>query len=178
MNKVFPVLFMVLLGSSALACGGATGPRVRVAEATAADLEAVRGEKTVWYEFRKGDVVPFQFVMIGAAQSATEPVQVLAAQDFWLVMSEGSPMYISFDGKTFSGAESVELVSLIVPGEDDKAKLIWINYFGAEGSAGEELERLLKSPPSGDAATPAEPEGEAEAVGVEPPAEEETTATE
>jgi hypothetical protein len=100
--------------------------------------------------------------MIGTAQSAGDPVPLRATEDFWLVMSKDSPMQFSFDGKTIA-QNQVELLSVVLPGEGGKAKLVWFNYFG-EGDASAELDRLANSPSSPE---PAEPAGEAESVPAE-----------
>lgn len=156
LNKLLPLM---MLGLASVACMGPSGPRVHVASATRADLEAVQNEDTIWYEFRAGDVVPFQFLLIGVAVSGDKPIEMRATRDFWLVMSKDAPMQISYDGETLA-TNQVELLSVVMPGPDERATLVWLNYVG-EGNAGEELDRISNAPSS---AQPAAPAGEAEKV--------------
>ncbi len=148
-QKLGPLLLLSAL--TTLGCARSSGPRVHVASATRADLEAIQGADTVWYEFRPGDVVPFQFLLIGVAVSGTDPIELRATEHFWLVMSEDAPMRISFDGQTLAQNQA-ELLVAVVAGKDDRAQVVWLNYVG-NGNAQAELEKLGNA----EAATPSEP---------------------
>lgn len=140
MRKFKHLLLAVSLSLLSIGCMGPSGPRIHVASATKADLAAAENADTVWYEFKPGDQVPFQFLFIGVAVAGDEPILLHAKQHFWLVMTENQPMRISYDGRTVS-QQQTELVVAVVPDQNDKAKLLWLNYVG-EGSAQEELARF------------------------------------
>lgn len=148
MQRIKTLFLAVSLSLLAIGCVSPSGPRIHVASATKADLVAAKDADTVWYEFKPGDEVPFQFLFIGVAVAGNEPIVLHAKEHFWLVMSENQPMRISYDGRTVA-QQQTELVVAIVPDENDKAKVMWLNYVG-KGSAQEELSKF-----SSDAAEPA-----------------------
>ncbi len=143
MNKMKLSFGALLLSFTTVGCLGPTGPHIHVASATKADLVAAKDADTVWYEFKPGDEVPFQFLFIGVAMTEGPPLTLIAKEHFWLVMSENHPMQISYDGKTATHKQT-ELVIAVVPGDDGKAQVLWLNHLG-EGSAEEELAKLSGS---------------------------------
>lgn len=136
------VLSLALLSS---ACGAAQGPRVRVATASHAQLEAVEKEDQVWYEFQPGDIVPVQFGFIGAVEGGNDgPAALRAKQQFFLVTSKHGPLRLSFDGKTFAGGNSMQAIIAPVPRKDGKGgALLWMLYLGESGDAEAELDKIL-----------------------------------
>jgi hypothetical protein len=127
----------VLLG----ACGPAKGPQIRVATATAAELEAAREQDDVWYEFQPGDVIPVQFGFLGAVEGGSDgPAVFRAKQRFYFVMRKNMPMQISFDGETFAGQRSSQSVIAVLPRKDGKGgQLGWLIYMGEGGDPEAEL---------------------------------------
>lgn len=136
------VLSLALLAS---ACGAAQGPRVRVATATQAQLEAVDDEDNVWYEFQPGDLVPVHFGFMGAVEGGTDgPAALRAKQQFFLVTSKQGPLRLSFDGETFVGGSSMQAIIAPVPRKDGKGgALLWMLYMGESGNAEAELDKIL-----------------------------------
>lgn len=145
---------LILTCLLAIACGGPTGPHIRVATAKKADLEAVKDERTVWYEFQPGDEVPMQFLFIGVGLAASEPIRFVAEQHFYLVMMRDQPLMFSFDGRTLTGASSTKLLVAVVPGDDERAQLVWLNHVGNGGSPEEALEQSQKDAAAQPAAAP------------------------
>ena len=98
------VLLVVLGILLALASGCAGAPaarRIRFVTATEADLRAADTEDQIWLEFRKGDQVPVDFLLVGVVEGISEPpVHARAARTFYLVLSKHGPPRFSFDGKT------------------------------------------------------------------------------
>lgn len=131
----------------------ASGPKVRVATATAAQLKAVEEEDQVWYEFQPGDVVPVAFAFLGAAEGGgRQPVVFRAKQRFWFVMSKQGPMQVSFDGETFAGQRAVQSLIAVVPRRDGQGgQLAWMIYMGT-GDAETELKQLIEAVQSEQAA--------------------------
>lgn len=144
MSPVSSLWFLVVaavLGTCALGCAP-SGPRIRVASATPAELQAVQDADTVWYEFRKGDEVPFQFLVFGDAESSGQPTKLIAKKDFWLVMTKDQIM-ISYDG-TKANSDEMEFLLSVVPTADGRAQVVWLNHLGT-GDAKSELSELLES---------------------------------
>jgi hypothetical protein len=119
-------------------------PRVRIANATAAELATAHQEREVWYHFQAGDVVPFATMFYGAGFGAPEtPVAVQAREDFYLVFRKDQPVTISLDGKTRLPMGSTIL--LVTPSEGGQGGQVnWINYVGRSAEAETELEALLE----------------------------------
>ena len=120
---------VALLLSTSLAACAPGGARIHVASATASELQAAQDSNTVWYEFREGDEVPFQFFVFGDAMSQGKPTKLFARKNFWLILSKKSPMRISYNGRTASPDE-MEFMLSIVPGKDGKAQVLWLNHMG------------------------------------------------
>jgi hypothetical protein len=137
---------LTLMSTAAIGCGGATGPHIRVATATAAQLEAVKDQDGVWYEFQPGDVVPVGFAFLGAVEGGTnQPAALRAKRQFFFVMYRDRPLQISFDGKSFAGPNSSQSIIGVIPREDGKgAQLGWIIYMGESGNPKAELEAAAK----------------------------------
>ncbi len=133
-------------GSLALACallGGcdAAGTRVHVATATPEELRAASEDDIVWYEFREGDELPFEFGLFGDAAAIGEPTTLIARRQFWLILSRDRQIKISYDGKT-STMDEMEFLLTVVPGDDGKARLVWLNHLGT-GDAEEALRDIM-----------------------------------
>jgi hypothetical protein len=139
-------LCLALLAPATIGCGAATGPRIRVATATAAQLEAVKDQDGVWYEFQPGDVVPVQFAFLGAIEGGTDqPAALRAKRQFFFVMYKHGPLQISFDGKSAAGLNSSQSIIAVIPREDGKgSQLGWIVYVGESGNPKAELEAASK----------------------------------
>ncbi|MEZ4251901.1 MAG: hypothetical protein R3B99_27125 [Polyangiales bacterium] len=106
-----------------VACaGGPEGPRIRYAQASPAQLSAVRGERTVWYEFHPGDEVPMTFVLAGIFESATpQPIRMVAKQHFWIVVQQGGQTYFSFDGRQLMRGDQLAKWGVLLGTEGDDA---------------------------------------------------------
>ena len=147
MNSIGRTLAAAALALSFTAgCGANSGPRVRVATVTAAELVKVQDADMVWYEFQPGDVVPIHFGFIGAPEGGTDqPVMVRAKRRFFLVMRKNLPMLVSFDGETFAGPNSIQSVIVILPREDGGpgAQVGWLHYLGESGNPEEEIKALV-----------------------------------
>ncbi|MBI5536309.1 MAG: hypothetical protein HY898_26540 [Deltaproteobacteria bacterium] len=127
------------------ACFAPQGPHVRVATATPAEIEAVRDQDNVWYEFQPGDVVPVQFAFLGVAEGGSDrPSLLRAKRPFYFVMQKSGPMQISFDGKTFATPESLKAVVAVMPGEPKGGKVGWIIYMGESGDVKSEIDAVVK----------------------------------
>lgn len=101
-------LSLSLLGASLLfvGCGGPQGPRIRFAQATTAQIQAVQNEEVVWYEFRTGDRVPMIFILQGIVKAeANAPVTLEATRDFWVVVFQDGRQFFSFDGQNLYRGE-------------------------------------------------------------------------
>ena len=129
------------------ACMGPQGPHVRVATATAAELDALKDKDNVWYEFQPGDIVPVEFLFLGAVEGGDEKPAVLRAKRrFFFAMDSQGMMHISFDGKTFAGPESSKSVIAVIPRADGKGgQLGWVIYIGESGNVKAELEAAAKA---------------------------------
>ncbi len=139
MKKV--LVGLALLLNFAGGCVSNQGTHIRVATATSAQLDAIEEGETVWFEFQPGDVVPVQFAFVGVAEGANEqPVMLRAKRKFWFVASKNGPMRISFDGKTFAGAQSTQAVIGVMPRDDGQGGQVgWILYIGESGDVQTEL---------------------------------------
>ncbi len=142
----------LLVAALLSACMAPQGPRIRVANATKAELDEAQSEQTVWYEFQPGDIVPVQFGFLGAIEGGSDGPAVFRAkrQFFFVTTSQG--LKISFDGKSFAGPKSSQSVIAVVPRRDGKGgALVWAIYVGESGDAEGELDRILaesgSSPP-------------------------------
>ncbi len=126
-------------------CGASVGPKVRVATATAAELQAVENQDNVWYEFLPGDVIPVQFGFLGAFEGGTDgPAVFRAKQKFYFVMFKDRPMQVSFDGETIATSSGQSMIG-VVPRKDGKgAQLGWLIYVGESGDAKAELQKLIE----------------------------------
>lgn len=81
---------------------------------------AIKAEDdTVWYEFREGDELPFEFGLFGDAAAVGEPTTLVARRNFWLILSRDRQIRISYDGKT-SAMDEMEFLLTVVPGPDGK----------------------------------------------------------
>lgn len=136
---------LLLFALMSSACVGAQGPRVRVATASSAELQAVESEDSVWYEFQPGDVVPVHFGFMGAVEGGTDgPAALRAKQQFFLVTSKQGPLRLSFDGETLVGGGSMQAIIAPVARKDGKGgALIWMLYMGESGNAEAELDKIL-----------------------------------
>lgn len=134
-----------LLGLSLLAaCGPSMGPKVRVATATAAQLEAVQNEDNVWYEFEQGDLIPIQLGFLGVMEGGSKAAGFRAKQHFYFVMFKNAPMQVSFDGKTFAGQHGSQSLIGVIPREDGKGgQLAWFIYMGESGDPTAELAKVI-----------------------------------
>jgi hypothetical protein len=129
---------------SMAACGPSMGPKIRVATATAAELEAADGKDNVWYEFQPGDVIPIQLAFLGVMEGGSKEAVFRAKQRFWFVMFQNAPMQVSFDGKTFAGPGGSQSLIGVMPREDGKGgQLGWFIYMGESGDPKAELQRLV-----------------------------------
>jgi hypothetical protein len=127
------------------ACGVATGPHIRVANAPAAELKAAENQDNVWYEFQPGDVIPVQFGYLGALEGGSRgPAAFRAKQHFFLVASKQGPMQLSFDGKTFAGPNASQSIIAVLPRKSGQGgQLLWIIYMGESGNPKAELQKVL-----------------------------------
>jgi hypothetical protein len=139
------MLPLALLSMATIGCGAAQGPRIRVATATAAQLEAVKDTDGVWYEFQPGDVVPVQFAFLGVVEGGVqEPAVLRAKRQFFFVTYKNQPLRLSFDGKSFAGPNASQSIIGVFPREDGKGSQIgWIIYLG-DGDPKAELEAAAK----------------------------------
>lgn len=113
------IVVIASLCLSSLVLGCASGPRVqlRYATSSAADLERLEQEDTVWFEFREGDEVPLRFVAAGVAEGANEtPIRVRATRTFWIVRFKNGPPAFSFDGE-HTTLQSGRAALAFLPGE-------------------------------------------------------------
>ncbi len=153
------------------ACVAPTGPHIRVATATAAQLKAAENEDNVWYEFQPGDVIPVQFGYLGAVEGGLQgPAALRAKQHFFLVASKQGAMQISFDGKTYAGPNSSQSIIAVVPQKGAQGgQLLWIIYMGESGDPKAELKKVLAESaggaPAGGAPAGGAPAGDAPAAG-------------
>lgn len=143
MNRSSTLLSTALLFFAASGCV-TPGPYVRVATATPSDIAAANDKDVVWYEFQKGDVVPFHFLFFGALEGAADAAPLRAKRQFYLVMRKNLPMLISFDGTTFASAQSSQSIISVMPGEGAGGQVGWFHYLGESATPEEELEALLK----------------------------------
>lgn len=139
---------LALIGSltfGAACAPAATGPKIRVATATAQELADAEQQDQVWYEFQQGDVIPVFFAFLGASEGGgRQPVVFRAKQHFWFVTSKNGPMQISFDGKTFAGQGAIQSMIGVVPRKDGQGgQLGWIIYMG-QGNPEAELKALIE----------------------------------
>lgn len=121
------------------------GPNVRVAQATAAQFDAVKDQNEIWYEFQPGDVVPFQLIFFGALVGGLEqPMSIKAKRPFFLVARKNQPMMLSFDGRSYAGPHSMQAIIAVVPGEGGKpgGQVGWMTYLGESGNPDAELKAL------------------------------------
>jgi hypothetical protein len=141
-----PLVFLALSSTALGGCARATGPHVRVATATRAELAAAEKQDEVWYEFQPGDIVPVQLGYLGVVEGgSSQPVVFRAKKHFFFVMSKGRPMQISFDGASFAGERSHQSVIMVAPRDDGKGgELGWIIYIGESGDPETELKAMLK----------------------------------
>ncbi|MES1182836.1 MAG: hypothetical protein ABUL60_03420 [Myxococcales bacterium] len=136
----------VLAGLSLVAaCGPSMGPKVRVATATAAQLQAVENEDNVWYEFEAGDLIPIQLGFLGVVEGGSKSAGFRAKQHFYFVMFKNAPMQVSFDGKTFAGQHGSQSLIGVIPREDGKGgQLAWFIYMGESGDPRAELAKVIE----------------------------------
>lgn len=122
------------------------GPKVRVATATASQLQSLENEDSVWYEFQPGDIVPVEFGFLGAVEGGAEKPSVLRAKKlFYFVTQKNGPIQLSFDGKTLAGQKANQSVIAVVPRRDGKGgQLLWIHYMGQDGDPDAALETLVE----------------------------------
>jgi hypothetical protein len=146
----------VLVGLSLVAaCGPSMGPKIRVATATAAQLEAVQNEDNVWYEFQEGDLIPIQLGFLGVVEGGSKAAGFRAKQHFYFVMFKNAPMQVSFDGKTFAGQRGSQSLIGVIPREDGKgAQLAWFIYMGESGDPKAELAKVIDEMKQSAPATP------------------------
>ncbi len=142
----FPLVLLALSSAALGGCARATGPHVRVATATRAELAAAEKQDEVWYEFQPGDVIPVQLGFLGAVEGGSgQPVIFRAKKRFFFVMFKGRPMQISFDGQSFAGERAHQNVILVAPRDDGKGgELGWIIYMGESGDPEAELKAMVK----------------------------------
>jgi hypothetical protein len=147
----------MMMGAGALLCGvllagcmSASGPKVRVATATAEQLKAVEDKDQVWYEFQPGDVVPVALGFMGAMEGGSEhPLAFRAKQHFYFVMFKNAPMQTSFDGSSFAGQNSSQSLIAVIPRKDGAGgQLGWMIYMGESGDPKTELKKLIEQEPS------------------------------
>ncbi|MCA9576190.1 MAG: hypothetical protein KC668_12170 [Myxococcales bacterium] len=84
------------------ACGPrTTGPHVRFAQASAADLHAAQQSgQVVWYDFEPGDDVPIVLGVIGMAEAVSQPpARLVARRHFSIVLFPDGRTFFSFDGR-------------------------------------------------------------------------------
>ena len=137
-----------------LACVQPEQVKVRVATATAAELEKVKDEPRVWYEFREGDEIPVELAFFGAMEGGSEGAIFRAKQTFYFVMTKNMPMYLSFDGTTLAGPQSSQTIIGVSPRPDGKGgQLGWLVYMGASGDAEGELVKILEQKKKEDVPT-------------------------
>lgn len=123
-----------------------TGPRIRVATATLAELQSASKESSVWYEFQAGDVIPVQFGFLGDVEGGSDGKSVLRAKKpFYFVTSKNGPIRLSFDGKTLAGENTNQSVIAVVPHKSGVGgELVWMVYMGAQGTPEAELDSLME----------------------------------
>lgn len=137
--RIVAVSFLLLLSS---ACAG---PKtyLRVATATAVDLEEAQKKEVVWYEFQPGDVVPFQFLFFGVLEGGADLAPLRTKKRFYLVAQKNQPLSVSFDGSSFAGPQASQSIVAVVPREDrEGAKVGWIHYLGESHDPEAELKAL------------------------------------
>ena len=146
-----------VLGLALLAaCGPSMGPKIRVATASAAELEAAEGKDNVWYEFQPGDVIPIQLAFLGVMEGGSREAVFRAKQHFYFVMFQNAPMQISFDGQTFAGPNGSQSLIGVIPRADGKGgQLGWFIYMGQSGDPKAELAKLVEEAKQAPSAEPA-----------------------
>ena len=131
------------------------GPKIRVATASAAQLEAVDDQDNVWYEFEAGDVIPVQLAFLGVMEGGSREAVFRAKQHFYFVMFKNAPMQISFDGKTFAGQHGSQSLIGVIPRADGKGgQLGWFIYMGESGDPKAELAKLIEESKQAPATEP------------------------
>ena len=152
MSRLFPLALCAvavgLLSVNLAGCGVSRGPRVRVSTATAEELKAVDGEPVVWYEFRKGDIVPFGQLFYGVAEGLPErPMHVRATRDFWLVFRQNGPVALSLDNKSlvWGGQSTGRTILMVTKNQDGRGGQVnWMTYMGESRDAEGELQKLFE----------------------------------
>jgi len=142
LHRTHLIAASVALASVGFSACAPKGPHIHVASATAAQLKAVAAEDTVWYEFREGDEVPFRFLVFGDAVSSGEPTKLVARRHFWIILSEGKELLISYDGESAS-TDQMEFMLSVVPTEDGRAQVVWLTHMGT-GDPEEALKNLMQ----------------------------------
>jgi hypothetical protein len=143
LSSLLLVLSLLTLGSG---CAFKEAPRVRVATATEKELEAVRDEQVVWYEFQEGDEVPVDLAFFGVMQGAVDgPIVIRAKQKFYFIMSKNFPMRVSFDGVSVAAPQANQTLIGVAPRDDGKGgKLGWMIFMGPSGDPEGDLKKLIE----------------------------------
>lgn len=143
LSSLFLVLTLLTLASG---CAFKEAPRVRVATATEKQLDAVREEPVVWYEFLEGDEVPIDLAFFGVMQGAIDgPLVIRAKQKFYFIMSKNFPMRVSFDGVSEAAPQANQTLIGVAAREDGKGgKLGWMIFMGPSGDPEGELKKLIE----------------------------------
>jgi hypothetical protein len=157
-----PLAFMRVLALAGLvavfstACAVPHGPYLRLATATRAELVAAKDKPEVWYEFREGDVIPVQLGYLGAAEGGPAgPVAVHVRHKFYLVMTKGAQVRISFDGESFAPPMAMQSMIAVMP-TDEGGGLAWLLYMGAAGDPEGALKKLLEERSPDETKSPAD----------------------
>lgn len=141
MNRSSLLALTLLLASGCVT----PGPYLRVATASQSDLRQAADQDVVWYEFQKGDVVPFHFLFFGALEGGAEAAPLRAKRQFYLVMRKNMPVMVSFDGQSFAAPQASQSIITVVPGRDGPGGQVgWFHYLGESQNPEEELEALMK----------------------------------
>lgn len=106
MVKKYTGFAWITLTLLATGCGGAPqGPHVRLASATAVEIEtAQHSGDPVWYDFEPGDQVPMLLGVVGLFDAAASPPPVMIARRRFSVV-------IYPNGNTFFSIEGGGLIS-------------------------------------------------------------------
>lgn len=123
--------------SLSVGCGFGSGPHVRFATATEAQLKASESGP-VWFEFQPGDDVPIAFLYKGVFEAGA-PIKAKAKKHFWLVLQPNQPAQFSFDGKSIAMNSSA--AGILVAREKGENFVGVVIYVGDPADAPPELRR-------------------------------------
>lgn len=139
MQHYIRVVLATFVAAVAVGCAAPQGPHVRVAHASAAEMNAHKDAKVVWYEFQKGDVVPMKFALIGMVQAeGPNDMKLVATRPFYVVTFKDGRTMFSFDGKKLVAEPFAKWAMLVGPGEQ-RGETAFLLYVGRRDEMPEQL---------------------------------------